>query len=49
MKALSILAAFKITSKTMLFHLGMFIVMWKLTPPKCEDDECSYWLNWAVV
>ena len=49
MRAISILAAYKVASKTFLFHLMMFIVLWTFSTPKCDDDACSYFLTDAIL
>jgi hypothetical protein len=45
MRAISVLAAYKVASKTFMFHLIMFIVLWTFATPECEDDICTYFLK----
>ena len=49
MRAISVLAAYKLASKTFVFHLMMFIVLWTFATPKCNDDTCTYFLTDALL
>ena len=49
MRAISVLAAYKVASRSLTFHVAMFTVLWFFTTPECSSSEtCTWFLEDAI-